>query len=135
LKVGLAVDDIKAVQDQAVLNRLAMQARLVLDVEAALPEFVRRRSMLRQETVLPRRLRFGFLKRFMGDQSSLSGILASLEGSDEDVRNFETLYFYVHTIKSNIGMAYEFWNGTWCDTYARVREFATKIFLFFERKL
>ena len=33
LLVGLAVDDIKAVQDQALLKRLAMQVQLVLQVE------------------------------------------------------------------------------------------------------
>ncbi len=43
LLVGLAVDDIKAVQDQAVLKRLAMQVELVLDVERTLPIFLLRR--------------------------------------------------------------------------------------------
>jgi hypothetical protein len=36
-KVGLAVDDIKTVQDNAMLSRLAMQVNLNLDVEKMLP--------------------------------------------------------------------------------------------------
>ena len=41
--LGLAVDDIQAVQDNAILKRLAMQVELVLDVERLLPTFVLRR--------------------------------------------------------------------------------------------
>ena len=40
---GLAVDDIQAVQDNAILKRLAMQVELVLDVERLLPTFLLRR--------------------------------------------------------------------------------------------
>ena len=43
LLVGLAVDDIKAVQNSAVLQRLAMQVNLNLEVEKMLPDFVKRR--------------------------------------------------------------------------------------------
>ncbi|CAH1799596.1 unnamed protein product [Owenia fusiformis] len=53
LLVGLAVDDIKAVQDQAVLKRLAMQVELALDVEGFLPHFIRRRFVLHKETLQP----------------------------------------------------------------------------------
>jgi hypothetical protein len=42
-QVGLAVDDIKTVQDNAVLSRLAMQVTLILDVERILPDCIRRR--------------------------------------------------------------------------------------------
>ncbi|CAB4063615.1 TRPA1 [Lepeophtheirus salmonis] len=42
LLVGLAVEDIKAVQDQAVLKRLVMQAELVLNVERHLPQFLKK---------------------------------------------------------------------------------------------
>jgi hypothetical protein len=44
LLVGLAVDDIKAVQEQAVLKRIAMQVELVLDVERLVPTFWLRKS-------------------------------------------------------------------------------------------
>ncbi|CAD5117061.1 DgyrCDS5882 [Dimorphilus gyrociliatus] len=53
LLVGLAVDDIKAVQDQAVLKRLAMQVELALDVERILPEFIRRRFVVKKKTIKP----------------------------------------------------------------------------------
>jgi hypothetical protein len=50
LLVGLAVDDIKAVQDQAVLKRLAMQVELVLDVERLMPEPILRRFIKHYDT-------------------------------------------------------------------------------------
>ena len=40
-QVGLAVDNIRGVQENAVLERLAMQVNLVLDVEKLLPDFLR----------------------------------------------------------------------------------------------
>ena len=43
LLIGLAVDDIQAVQDNAILKRLAMQVELVLDVERMLPTIMLRR--------------------------------------------------------------------------------------------
>ena len=51
LLVGLAVDDIKAVQDTANLKRLAMLVTLSLDVEMLLPEFIRRKIIIRDEFV------------------------------------------------------------------------------------
>ena len=51
LLVGLAVDDIKAVQDTANLKRLAMLVTLSLDVEMLLPEFIRRKIIIRDELV------------------------------------------------------------------------------------
>ena len=53
LLVGLAVDDIKAVQDTANLKRLAMLVTLSLDVEMLLPEFIRRKIVLRRQTLFP----------------------------------------------------------------------------------
>jgi hypothetical protein len=50
LLVGLAVDDIKAVQDQALLKRLAMQVELVLDVERLMPEPILRRFIKHSDT-------------------------------------------------------------------------------------
>ena len=43
LLIGLAVDDIQAVQENAILKRLAMQVELVLDVERMLPNIMLRR--------------------------------------------------------------------------------------------
>ena len=53
LLVGLAVDDIKAVQDTANLKRLAMLVTLSLDVEMLLPEFIRRKIIIRRQTLFP----------------------------------------------------------------------------------
>jgi hypothetical protein len=52
LLVGLAVDDIKAVQDQAVLKRLAMQVELVLDVERMLPTVILRKFTARKDLLI-----------------------------------------------------------------------------------
>ncbi|TRY67514.1 hypothetical protein TCAL_06427 [Tigriopus californicus] len=51
LMVGLAVDDIKAVQEQAILKRLAMQVELVLDVERLLPNVFLRKGTTQRETI------------------------------------------------------------------------------------
>ncbi|XP_050696672.1 transient receptor potential cation channel subfamily A member 1 homolog [Eriocheir sinensis] len=55
LLVGLAVDDIKGVQDQAMLEKLAMQTELVLELEMVIPDWVRRRCVVRSLTIPSRR--------------------------------------------------------------------------------
>ncbi|XP_066929827.1 transient receptor potential cation channel subfamily A member 1 homolog isoform X2 [Clytia hemisphaerica] len=55
LMVGLAVDDIKGVLDMAVLNRVAMQVHLVLDVEKSLPKTFRKRYVIKDKIVYPNR--------------------------------------------------------------------------------
>jgi len=52
LLVGLAVDDIKAVQEQAVLQRLAMQVELVLDAERLFPTFWLARTQSQYDTIV-----------------------------------------------------------------------------------
>ena len=49
---GLAVDDIQAVQDNAILKRLAMQVELVLDVERLLPTIMLRRLTQQKVSIL-----------------------------------------------------------------------------------
>merc|ERR1712150_1988 len=51
LLIGLAVDDIQAVQDNAILKRLAMQVELVLDVERLLPTIMLRRLTQQKEII------------------------------------------------------------------------------------
>ncbi|KAF6035906.1 hypothetical protein EB796_005782 [Bugula neritina] len=53
LLVGLAVDDIKGVQEQAVLTRKGMQVELALAVEAKLPEFITRKNIQTEWKVKP----------------------------------------------------------------------------------
>ncbi|XP_066945557.1 transient receptor potential cation channel subfamily A member 1 homolog isoform X1 [Macrobrachium rosenbergii] len=52
LLVGLAVDDIKAVQEQAMLQKLAMQTELVLDIEMVIPDFIKRKYILKEMKVV-----------------------------------------------------------------------------------
>lgn len=54
LLIGLAVDDIKSVQEQAILKRLAMQVELVLDAERLLPAFILRRVQKLKEIIDPK---------------------------------------------------------------------------------
>nr|XP_018667617.1 transient receptor potential cation channel subfamily A member 1 homolog isoform X1 [Ciona intestinalis] len=57
LLVGLAVDDIASVQEQATLKRLALQASGILDMEYAVPFFLRRRWVIRINRIYPNKLR------------------------------------------------------------------------------
>lgn len=72
LLVGLAVDDIKAVQDQAILKRLAMQTQLVLDVEVFIPDALRRMYTTARKEVHPN-ARHGLMSRMFGDFQVLKG--------------------------------------------------------------
>jgi len=49
----LAVDDIKGVQEQAVLTRMAMQVELALTVESMLPQMFTRRYIQRMVKIKP----------------------------------------------------------------------------------
>ena len=69
LLVGLAVDDIKAVQNSAVLQRLAMQVNLNLEVEKMLPDFVKRRVLVKQETLFPNKKKSIFSKVLNDDNT------------------------------------------------------------------
>ena len=69
LLVGLAVDDIKAVQNSAVLQRLAMQVTLNLEVEKMLPDFMRRRVLVKQETLFPNKKKSIFSKVLNDDNT------------------------------------------------------------------
>ncbi|XP_041463333.1 transient receptor potential cation channel subfamily A member 1 homolog isoform X1 [Lytechinus variegatus] len=55
LLVGLAVDDIKEVQEQAKLQRLAMQVDLAMDVQEALPSFIWRQYIIKTKRIYPNR--------------------------------------------------------------------------------
>nr|CAB3267274.1 transient receptor potential cation channel subfamily A member 1 homolog [Phallusia mammillata] len=53
LLVGLAVDDIKGVQENAEIERLKMQVKLSLDVQYTLPLFIRRRVIRKYREIYP----------------------------------------------------------------------------------
>ena len=109
LLVGLAVDDIKAVQDNAVLSRLAMQVSLNLDVEKVLPDFFRRRLAVREQHIYPNRdkLRNRF-SRFFQDSSTLKRISdAVVAGGNESeisqlTTRLEDVANKVKSLKENI---------------------------------
>jgi len=86
LLVGLAVDDIKAVQDTAVLQRMAMQVELALQVQHILPERFRKYFIIKQETIFPNKsnVAASFLERVFGT-GMLDGptIMKSLSISQE----------------------------------------------------
>lgn len=84
LLVGLAVDDIKAVQDGAVLQRLAMQVSLNLDVEKLLPDFIRRRMVIRQETVYPN-VKKNILAKIFYDDNTLRRIARTVAEEENEV--------------------------------------------------
>ncbi|XP_076357640.1 transient receptor potential cation channel subfamily A member 1 homolog isoform X2 [Tachypleus tridentatus] len=67
LLVGLAVDDIKSVQEHAVLARLAMQVDLVLNVENILPGIFRRHCIRQKSTIYPNawKTKNRFVRMFM----------------------------------------------------------------------
>ncbi|KAL8599950.1 hypothetical protein ACOMHN_050252 [Nucella lapillus] len=73
LLVGLAVDDIKAVQEQAALKRMAMQVELALDVERVIPDFIRRKAFVKRKTIKPNLYMLSNpVSRFLFAQSSLT---------------------------------------------------------------
>ncbi|XP_076466512.1 transient receptor potential cation channel subfamily A member 1 homolog [Babylonia areolata] len=71
LLVGLAVDDIKAVQEQAALKRMAMQVKLALDVERVIPDFIRRKAYAKWKTMKPNKISNPF-QRFFNTQSGMT---------------------------------------------------------------
>ena len=87
----MAVDDIKVVQENAVLSRLAMQVSLNLDVEKVLPDFLKRRFFIREESVYPNKSRNIFSK-FLKDDSTLQRISKAVVagGNESEISQLST---------------------------------------------
>ncbi|KAK3088028.1 hypothetical protein FSP39_013681 [Pinctada imbricata] len=89
LLVGLAVDDIKAVQEKAALRRMAMQVDLALDVEKVVPDFIRKRVVVKCEKIAPNRSTMNPFLRFKaaeaGDLTSES-ISKALDPDLDDIK-------------------------------------------------
>ncbi len=66
-QVGLAVDDIQAVKDNAVIKRLEMQVKLNLDIEKRLPMWLRRRLTKRGVVLKPNKKKNFLLNFFLDD--------------------------------------------------------------------
>ncbi|CAC5420395.1 TRPA1 [Mytilus coruscus] len=109
LLVGLAVDDIKAVQEQAALKRMAMQVELALDVERLVPEFIRRRFVIQKQKIRPNERTLNPLKKLAaieaGDLSS-AAISKALNPELDDIEKLQEsqddLQKDVKKLKSNI---------------------------------
>ncbi|XP_071138004.1 transient receptor potential cation channel subfamily A member 1 homolog isoform X4 [Mytilus edulis] len=109
LLVGLAVDDIKAVQEQAALKRMAMQVELALDVERLVPEFIRRRFVIQKQKIRPNERSLNPLKKLSaieaGDLSS-AAISKALSPELDEIEKLQEsqdhLQKDVKKLKSNI---------------------------------
>ncbi|XP_077974410.1 uncharacterized protein LOC120329316 isoform X2 [Styela clava] len=92
LLVGLAVDDIKEVQDHAKLERLAMQVKLVLDVEYTMPQPIRRRFLQKTYDFWPNhyQMKNRILRWFLEDSSfSAENINTALEPEKSELDDIE----------------------------------------------
>jgi len=82
LLIGLAVDDIKGVQDQAVLNRLAMQVQTALEAERMLPVFILRKKIKQFELIKKGKKQWWHL---FTDIVSSRNIFSENQGANVDV--------------------------------------------------
>uniref|UniRef100_A0A1X7V085 Ion transport domain-containing protein n=1 Tax=Amphimedon queenslandica TaxID=400682 RepID=A0A1X7V085_AMPQE len=64
LLVGLAVDDIKGIQESAGINRLALRVELTLTVEEYLPLWLRKSLIVGRHTIYPNK-KLGFIKHLL----------------------------------------------------------------------
>ena len=107
LLVGLAVDNIQSVQEKAVLERLAMQVRLNLDVERMLPTFLHRKYIIRNEEVYPNRPK-SMVHNILNDNNNLRRIANSIVAKETDVSRHATfqlsLLFTFHSFQTEIEM-------------------------------
>ena len=76
------MDDIKAVQDQAILKRLAMQVELVLDVERLLPNFLLRRLTKQKENIKNKQKRWWNIFTDVVDRSSIIKDVHQITGKE-----------------------------------------------------
>ena len=99
LLVGLAVDDIKAVQEQAILKRLAMQVELVLDVERLLPNFLLKRLSTQKEMIKPKRKKWFDVFRDVVSRSSIIKDASELGDSQGSTGH---LLDVIHALNENV---------------------------------
>ena len=84
------MDDIKAVQDQAILKRLAMQVELVLDVERLLPNFLLRRLTKQKENIKNKQKRWWNIFTDVVDRSSIIKDVHQLTGAGAESQRSST---------------------------------------------
>ncbi|CAJ0602435.1 unnamed protein product [Cylicocyclus nassatus] len=111
LLVGLAVDDIKGVQDKAELKRLSMQVDLVLQVEASMPYIRKLTTRSHYSTQLglvswwkKLRTRFGF--NYTEKEEDLDTIDKNDFAYDIQL-SLESMFKQLHQLQENIDNLYE----------------------------
>ncbi|XP_077989290.1 transient receptor potential cation channel subfamily A member 1-like [Glandiceps talaboti] len=72
LLVGLAVDDIKGVQELAVLKKHALQVELALDVEQMLPPYIRKKVFRKSTEIYPNKIHTTGVRRLFVTASTIS---------------------------------------------------------------
>ncbi|KAL5009533.1 hypothetical protein ScPMuIL_011838 [Solemya velum] len=102
LLVGLAVDDIKAVQEQAALKRMAMQVDLALDVERVLPGFIRRRFVIKCEKVKPNAGIHNPLRRIMSIDSDTFSSLEIAKALNPELDEIEKVLEEQGKVKKDV---------------------------------
>ncbi|GAB1607428.1 transient receptor potential cation channel subfamily A member 1 homolog [Argonauta hians] len=104
LLVGLAVDDIKEVQNKATLKRRAMQVELVLDLEKIMPASLHKKSVVKCQTLYPNcRGAGGFLSRFINIGQDVHQVLNPEQDEMRRIQMNQTnLKHKVHRLTDNV---------------------------------
>ncbi|XP_014772761.1 transient receptor potential cation channel subfamily A member 1 homolog [Octopus bimaculoides] len=91
LLVGLAVDDIKEVQNKATLKRRAMQVDLVLDLEKIMPFSFHKRKIIKCQTLYPNAVQSNQIARLFRITASYSeDINQVLNPEQDELRRIQT---------------------------------------------
>uniref|UniRef100_A0A1I7XEA2 Ion_trans domain-containing protein n=1 Tax=Heterorhabditis bacteriophora TaxID=37862 RepID=A0A1I7XEA2_HETBA len=112
-RVGLAVDDIKSVQEKAELKRLSMQVDLVLQVETSMP-FIRKITCRSYCCFYPNQMTFmKRLRNRFGFDPSME-LLTDPKITEKDGglttelrRELQSQNSQIHTLQTNIDVMYE----------------------------
>ncbi|CAL1538524.1 unnamed protein product, partial [Lymnaea stagnalis] len=107
LLVGLAVDDIKAVQEQAALKRMAMRVELALDVERIIPHFIRRKVFSRRRTLRPNMIhsnpfRRAFTSSYLSPQALQKALNPELVKIEKVKTNQDRLSSQMRKVKQSV---------------------------------
>ncbi|KAH9498508.1 hypothetical protein Btru_006829 [Bulinus truncatus] len=107
IAVGLAVDDIKAVQEQAALKRMAMRVELALDVERLIPHFIRVKAFSRRRTLRPNvthsnPIRRAFTSSYLSPQALQKALNPELSEIEKVKTNQDRLSSQMRKVKQSV---------------------------------
>lgn len=78
------MDDIKSIQENAMVQRLSMQVDLILDIEKRMPMWMRRRLLVRGEAIEPNKKKGNWVLKVLRDDHALQIIVkATLTGKSQ----------------------------------------------------